>query len=133
MTANMSVAVLCSGLLGLLLFGLGFAVSITRARSQTLIDFESDPNNTLHKVVRAHGNTAEYAPMLVALMLYLATTNPGLWIVGTMIIVTLARYVIVAGLLTGSLDKANPLRFLGALVTYVGGALLALAAILTAL
>ena len=32
----MSTAVICIGLLGLLVFGLGLAVSLTRARTETL-------------------------------------------------------------------------------------------------
>ncbi len=131
MTSNMATAVICIGLLGLLLFVLGFAVSLARANSRVLIGSSDDPALLVNKLIRAHGNTAEYAPMLAILMLYLGTTTPPLWVVWTMIVATASRYVLVAGLLTGAMDKANPLRFLGALGTYIAGAALAIAALLT--
>ena len=93
----MTVAIACIGLLGLLLFGLGLAVSLTRGRTDTAAGYSSDPSDRLHKLVRAHGNTTEYAAILAVLML-------------------------VAGiLLSATLDKAHPLRFIGALGTYVAG------------
>ena len=65
----MTLALTCIALLGLLVFGLGFAVSTVRGRSETLIGSPTDPADTLHKWVRAHGNATEYAPMLGLLIL----------------------------------------------------------------
>lgn len=127
----MNVAVICIGLLGLLVFGLGFAVSGMRGRTETLHGFDSDPTNALHKLVRAHGNTTEYAPMLAVLMFVAASMSPATWVLWLMGIVTLARYLIVIGLVAGStLDSPHPLRFVGALLTYLGGLGLCAAVIL---
>ena len=68
----METAVVCSGLLGLLIFGLGFMVSITRGQTGTSAGTDADPTDRLHKMVRAHGNATEYAPMLALLMLIVA-------------------------------------------------------------
>ncbi len=128
----MTVAIVCTGLLGLLLFGLGFGVSLTRGRSEVIIGHPSDPTDPLHKIVRAHANTAEYAPLLAILMLVSAQLDPATWILWVMGVVTAARYLIAAGLMVGSLETANPVRFLGALLTYGGGLILAGNAILSA-
>lgn len=121
----MSVAIVCAALLGLLLFGLGLAVSMTRQRTATGSGFRDDPTDPLYKMVRAHGNTAEYVPMLAAMMLFLGTLSPAAWVLWVMAIVTLARYLIVVGIiLSPTLSNPHPLRFVGALLTYVGGALL---------
>ena len=59
--ARMSTAILCIALLAILVFGLGFAVSIVRGRTDIVYGHPDDPTNFLHKIVRAHGNTVEYA------------------------------------------------------------------------
>ena len=118
----MTVAVVCIALLGVLIFGLGFAVSGVRGRSETLIGSSDDPANTLHKLVRAHGNASEYAPMLAVLIWVAAVQDAGAWGTGWAIVVTAARYLHAVGMiLPASLDTVNPLRFLGALGTYLGG------------
>ncbi len=118
----MTVALTCIALLGLLLIGLGMAVSFTRRGTKTIIGHSADPADRLHKLVRAHGNTAEYAPMLAVLMLALALREPAAWVLWCMGLATLSRYVLALGLIAGpSLAKANPLRFVGALVTYWTG------------
>ncbi len=53
-------ALVCVALLGILLFGLGFAVSLTRRRRGTASGSSGDPTDTLHKLIRAHGNTSEF-------------------------------------------------------------------------
>ena len=128
----MTVAVICSALLGLLLMGLGFAVSTQRGRSEVLIGHPADPEDPTHKIVRAHGNTAEYAPMLAVLMLVAARFEPATWILWVMGIGTAARFVIVIGLMLGSLEKPNAFRFAGAALTYVAGIILALNILISA-
>jgi hypothetical protein len=128
----MAVAIICAGLLGVLLFGLGFAVSLQRGRSNAVIGYSSDPIDPLHKLVRAHGNTAEYAPMLAILILVAGQLEPAVWVLWLMGVATLGRYLIAVGLMMGSLEKANPLRFLGAFLTYVCGIVLAGNAIFSA-
>jgi uncharacterized membrane protein YecN with MAPEG domain len=128
----MTTAILCTALLGLLVFGLGFAVSLARGREEVLIGFDSDPTNRLHKLVRAHANACEYAPMLAVLILFLGTHDPSGWALAVMWIATAARYVHAAGMIVpATLDKVNPLRFAGALFTYVGGFALVLALLLS--
>jgi len=72
----MNVAIVCTALLGLLVFGLGLAVSLTRGATRTNFGFTPDPTDRLYKRVRAHGNAAEYAPMLAILILMIGARNP---------------------------------------------------------
>lgn len=118
----MNTALVCIALLGLLVFGLGFAVSLTRGRTNTSIGSSSDPTDLLHKMVRAHGNTAEYAAMLAILIFVVGSGSPVTWAIWAMIIATASRYLIAVGLiLSPTLDKPHPLRFIGALGTYLAG------------
>ena len=121
----MNTAIFCTGLLGILVFGLGFAVSGMRGSTKTNFGHTPDPTNRLYRLSRAHGNAAEYAAMLAVLFLFVGSEEPSNWIVWVIGITTAARYVHVIGMLTGStLDKINPLRFSGALITYLGGLIL---------
>ncbi len=130
----MATAVVCTGLLGVLLFALGFHVSATRGRTNKAGSIPDDPSDPLFKAIRAHGNTAEYAPTLGVLMLYLGVHSPAQWIQWTMIAVTACRYLIVIGILSSAtLDRPHPIRFIGALGTYVGGMILAITMLLTVL
>jgi hypothetical protein len=129
----MTTAIVCSGLLGLLLFALGFLVSLTRGNTNRTIGHSDDPTDRLHKTVRAHGNTAEYAPMFAVLMLFLGTRSPATWVLWTMGIATASRYLLAVGLVLGpTLDKPHPLRFVGALGTYLSGFALCAATLLSA-
>jgi len=122
------VAILCTGLLGLLVFGLGLGVSATRGSTRTNFAYTVDPTDRLYKLVRAHGNAAEYAPMLAILILYLGAHQPGRFVVWTFVAATACRYLHALGMiLSKSLDRTDPLRFVGALGTYVTGLVLALA------
>src|SRR6056297_3407765 len=71
----MTVLPICIGLLGLLVFLLGLGVSLARQRAKSGVVYPDDPADILHKLVRAHGNTIEYAPML-ALLIWAAGTAP---------------------------------------------------------
>lgn len=125
----MTTAIVCTALLGLLVFGLGFAVSMTRGRTGIIFSHSSDPADPLCKMVRAHGNATEYAPMLAVLMLLVGAQNPATWELWTMWIVTVCRYLHTAGMiLAPTLAKPHPLRFAGALGTYLGGLALCIAA-----
>ena len=118
----MSISIICTALLGALLFGLGLYVSIQRGRLRRNIGYDTSPVDPMHCAVRAHANTAEYAPFLAVLFLWFASRPVPTWIEITIVIATAARYLIVAGLLWGkSLDKPNPARFIGALLTYASG------------
>ena len=121
-----SVAVTCTALLGLLLFGLGFAVSMARFKFKVLIGSPSDPTSFMYKLVRAHANTAEYVPFLAILFLYLGSHNPTDRTLLVMELTTAARFIFVVGMLAfKSLNAPNPVRFVGAAGTYAGGISLA--------
>ena len=105
----MTIAVICTGLLGLLIFGLGFGVSMTRASTGTNFGYTPDPADRLYKMVRAHSNTAEYAPMLAVLMLLAGARNPATWVLWVMVIVTLSRYLLALGLIV-SPTRTSPTR-----------------------
>ena len=125
----MNVAFVCIGLLGLLVFGLGLRVSMLRGATNTVAGYTADPADRLYKAVRAHGNAAEYAPMMAVLMLAIGLRQPSAWMLWTFGAATLSRYLHAAGmLLSPSLDRSQPLRFAGALGTYLTGVLLVVAA-----
>jgi uncharacterized membrane protein YecN with MAPEG domain len=125
------VAAVCTALLGLLVFGLGLMVSLNRGRSNTNFGYPMDPTDPLYKAVRAHGNAAEYAPMMALLILYLGTRAPGGWLTAIFVLAVVSRYLHALGMIRcESLDRPDPLRFTGAVGTYLTGLILAVAALL---
>ena len=123
----MNTAIVCIALLALLIFVLGLAVSLTRGSTKRSFGYAEDPTDRLHKLCRAHANAAEYAPILGLLTLALAIRGePAAWLLWTMIFATAFRYVHAAGMIAmPTLARPNPLRFIGALGTYVCGIVLA--------
>lgn len=122
------VALACTAVLGLLLFGLGLMVSVMRGKFDIHIGHPDDPKHMMHRFVRAHGNTTEYAPFLAVLFLYLGAHQPVAWVLWTIGLTTAARILIVIGLLSSStLARPHPIRFIGALGTYLGGIALTIA------
>jgi len=120
-----SVVVFCTAALGALLFLLGLAVSIMRFRSGTGAGPSEDRNSTLNKLIRAHANTAEFAPFLAVLFLYFGWRGPSVLVVNLIIAVTLCRFLLVIGLVAWpSMGRPNPARFIGALGTYLLGSAL---------
>lgn len=116
--------------LALLLFILGLWISILRFKTGILRGGdERHPDSLINRVIRAHGNTAEFAPMLVALYLAHGLVHPAMpaWLQGLVGATVVCRLMLVIGLIAWpSLSRPNPMRFLGALGTYLGGAALAL-------
>jgi len=129
----MKTALLCIGLLALLIFVLGVAISATRNKTAKSVGYPDDPTSTLHKLCRAHANAAEYVPILCILMFLLAAPGePARWIVVMMIIATVSRYLHAAGMIfPATLGRPNLLRVIGAGGTYVTGITLAVALLLT--
>jgi uncharacterized membrane protein YecN with MAPEG domain len=128
----MRVALVCTALLGLLVFGLGLGVSLVRGSSQTSFGYTIDPRDRLYKMVRAHAN-AEFAPMMAILFLVIVwrRPDPPTWMIATIVAATAARYLHAAGMVTcQTLAAPHPLRFVGALGTYVTGLALVVAALL---
>ena len=129
----MYVAGTCVGVLGLLVFGLGLGVSLARGATNTVIGYNPDPADRLYKLVRAHGNACEFNPMLAILILYLASQDPAGWVAWVFIVAAASRVLHAAGMvLSPTLAKPQPLRFLGAVGTYVTGLVLGIEALLLA-
>ncbi len=128
----MNIAIVCTALLGLLLFGLGLNVSLQRRQNRRSVGHELSPADPLHRAVRAHANTAEYAPFFAVLFLWYATRPAPLWIIVTIVVATLARFALAGALLFGpSLNRPNPGRLFGALFTYICGFALAAGLLVT--
>ena len=124
----MATAMFCTAVLGLLVFGLGLGVSLQRGKTKTGAGYPDDPAATLYKWVRAHGNTTEYAPMMAILILALGARGPGALVQGTMIAATICRILIAVGMISSpTMANAHPLRFVGAVGTYITGLLLCVA------
>lgn len=117
-----TVALTCVMILGVLLFGLGLSISVMRFREGTSVGCERDPSNQLHKLIRAHANTAEYAPFLAVLFLYIGARSPSTGVESLIVAATACRCLLVIGLIAGpTMAKPNPFRFVGALGTYGAG------------
>ena len=122
------VAVYCTAALGALLFLLGLAVSIFRFRTGTGVGPAAERNSMLNKLIRAHANTAEFAPFLAVIFLYFGWCGPSELVVNLIIAATICRFLLVIGLVAWpSLGRPNPARFVGALGTYLVGAALCVA------
>ena len=118
----MNIFYICIGLLGILSLLLGVLVTIGRGKFNVLIGHSNDPENTLHKFVRAHSNTAEYAPLLMVIIYLLSLYPVSNWVWWFIILVTACRFLFVAGILIPkTMAKPNPMRFIGAVGTYIFG------------
>ncbi len=131
MTILNPVVLACIALLALLLFGLGFLVSMTRQRARISMGVTDDHDHALNRRVRAHANTAEFAPFFALLFLAHGLREPSVLVLGLIVAATAARYLIVLGLFTAkTVKRGEPLRFVGALGTYVFGLWLAVLLVL---
>lgn len=125
-----SIVLYCTAALGALLFLLGLAVSILRFRTGIGHGGAPERNALLNRVIRAHANTAEFAPFLAVLFLYFGWKGPSPLDLALVIAASVSRFLIVIGLVVWpSLSRPNPARFAGALGTYLSGAGLCLAMI----
>lgn len=130
----MNVELLCVGLLGLLLFGLGLAVSLERGKAKQLGGIPCDETTRLYRLIRAHGNASEYVPLIAAFSLYFAATESSLLATSLVVWLTAVRFLHATALITGSdLKSFNLLRFVGGLGTYAGGLALSVLAIVSAI
>ena len=126
----MHTAVVCIGVLGLLVIGLGIGVSLTRGATNTAIGYNPDPSDRLYKMIRAHGNATEFNPTLAILIYYLGTQQPASWMQWIFIVAATSRVLHAAGMIMSpTLAKPQPLRAVGAVGTYVAGLILSIAAI----
>ncbi|MEM9172001.1 MAG: MAPEG family protein [Pseudomonadota bacterium] len=129
----MNVAYLCIGILALMTVLLGFGVSMQRRGSRTGIGHGDDPTSALLKFGRAHGNSAEYVPLFIALIFILEMLGGGMLAHIATVGATISRIVFVIGMLSSqTLAGPNLLRFIGALGTYIFGTMLAVLVLLLA-
>ncbi|MBU0538986.1 MAG: MAPEG family protein [Gammaproteobacteria bacterium] len=130
----MNIALLCIALLATLCIALGIAVSLNRMKQKQGSGCPSDPKDTLHKYIRAHANTIEFAPVLMVLMYILSQSQMASWVLWSIILATVSRFVLVAGLIfPRTMARPNPLRQLGAAGTYIFGLALCIAVLNLAL
>ena len=132
----MKIILVCTAVLVLFYFVLSLLVSMTRGRTKTGIGTGDDPDGPMSKAVRAHANAAEYIPLFVALFIFLLLTGAdGVFIVATVVIITVSRILHALGMFmtTTFRAKPHPLRALGALGTYFGGFALGVVILLRAL
>jgi len=124
----MSIFLLCAAILILLYAALSTNVSRMRLRKRK---FPHVTEAELTKAVRAHGNASEYVPLFVAVFIYLHSYQAGPFLAVVAVAATLSRFLHAAGMFRiASVAERHPLRFYGALGTYIclfvfGGALLA--------
>ena len=128
--------ILCSASLVILTLLLAFWTSVQRGSSRVIAHGAPlDPTSAMAKAQRAHGNAAEYAALLIGLFLVVGFAYEGRDLGGlvtwTIVAVTVSRLVHAIGfLICETLEKPHILKALGALVTYGGGLLLAVMAII---
>jgi uncharacterized membrane protein YecN with MAPEG domain len=130
----MTIAIICSAILAALLLLLG--ANVTRMRILTGkvggSQLPQDPTSRLLIAVRAHGNAAEYVPVLAVLFLLVGARSPAWLAIPLIIAATLARLLHAYGMLTSrSLASPTKAREIGAGATYVVGLGLATAAIMS--
>lgn len=122
-----NTVVLCVAIL-ILLYG-ALSINVSRVRRKR----RGDPTVTeaaLTKAIRAHGNASEYIPLFAAVLLYLNTASPSIFVTCLAVTVLVCRLFHAAGtLLIPSVTERHPLKFVGALGTYfclfaLGGALI---------
>jgi uncharacterized protein len=118
----MNTYLLCSGLLAVLYFMLSFQVSMARGAAKTGIGSGGDLSGPLNKSIRAHGNASEYVPLFIVLFLYFNAVGAPHWVQWVVVAVTVSRILHAIGMfMSRDLNKAQPLRFIGSVGTYVGG------------
>jgi len=131
----MSTAVVCSAILGGMVFVLGFNVSrmrgvVGKAGGNQM---PMDPADRLLIAIRAHGNATEYVPTLIALFLLVAWLTPSPWSLALIVGATVSRvahaYLMLAA---PSLAEEYFRRMAAAMGTYVFGLALAITAAVAA-
>jgi len=130
----MTTAIICTALLAAMLLVLG--INVTRMRAVTGktggSQFTSDPASGLFKAIRAHGNAAEYVPVLIVLFLLAGARSPAAVAIPLIAGATVARLVHAYGLLSSpSLAAPTVSRSIGAVGTYLFGIGLAVAVVLS--
>lgn len=125
---DLPISLATFGSLGLLLVGLASRVSQLRMRHKVAYGDGGHPG--LMRAIRTHGNTAEHAPLFMMLVLVAELSR------GSTLFLAVVAATFVAGRLlfaAGVLGRGlNPLRMIGAGVTYFLQLLLAACVLLSA-
>lgn len=113
----MQILILCAAALVLLFALLSVNVSLVRLKMGKQPD---TPELELKKAVRAHGNASEYIPLFLAVMFFFHMTGPTTLVIATAVVATVSRYAHAIGMFVApSLNRPHPVRFVGALGTYI--------------
>ena len=115
MSQPISIALFYVALNALLMFGLALNVGLRRGAQNQLQPGDMG-DALLTRAVRAHANFAEYAPLVLLLLLGMAMLGaPSIWLHILGAAFTVGRVLHVFGMM---LDKhPNPIRFIGNLTT----------------
>jgi uncharacterized membrane protein YecN with MAPEG domain len=134
MTTAMTTAVVCTAILGALVFTLGFNVSRMRGVTAKAggSQLPADPADRLFIAIRAHGNAAEYVPTMIVLFLLVGWRQPGAWTTALIVAATVARLAHAYGIVSSKTMAAeSAARKAGAMGTYAFGFALAVVALVT--
>jgi uncharacterized membrane protein YecN with MAPEG domain len=126
------VVIISIALMGILVFGLGANVTRHRAARGKAggTQMPTDPTDPLLIAIRAHGNAAEYIPMLCVLLLVGSTLTDSWWLDALAVAAVVVRSAHAVGMLTSpTLASYGPFRSVGASGTYVVGIALGITAI----
>ena len=110
----------------ILVAALGARVTSVRVKTGIMFHGERmDPSSAIAKAVRAHGNAAEYAGMLMALFvltgLVYGAAPIDTWVSAVIVVLSVSRYLGAIGfLICTTLEQIHPLKALSAICTYVG-------------
>lgn len=113
---ELNIELACVSILLVLYGALSFNVSIARMQFR-------DGKNTEEKVehlVRTHGNASEYIPLFVAIFMYFSFSQASWLVHSVVVLATISRVFHAIGMLRiESISQRHPLRFFGALGTYL--------------
>ena len=134
MTTALTTAIICTAVLAAMLFLLGLNVSrmrgVTAKAGGSLLPH--DPASRLLIAIRAHGNAAEYIPVLIVLFLLVGARSPAVVAIPLIVGATLARLAHAYAMLSArSLAAQSTPRLAGAFGTYFFGTALAVAVVFT--
>ena len=128
----MTTAIVCTALLGGLLWALSIRTSKARGKAGHDGQVPVDPTDPLFVAMRAHGNASENHAMLAVLMLLVGSRDPALWTEIVMGVTTAARFAHAAGVIQAAdMREETHLRLGGAVVTTLGGLALCVASLLS--
>mmetsp|Transcript_118700 Transcript_118700/g.177431 ORF Transcript_118700/g.177431 Transcript_118700/m.177431 type:complete len:136 (-) Transcript_118700:24-431(-) len=124
---NVSVPGVCVSVLGGMTFLLGLNVSLHRRKAKIGGAIKTDSTSPVYIASRAHGNTVEYVPTVIGIIIWIVLHKPyPVWMDVLMGLFTFSRILFVYGLFSAAnMDKPNKSRFFGATGTYFFGAALA--------